>query len=99
MLFYYEKNSDPKIFHLIYANQYSEAGKYYNGYTLQFIENLFDDIEVSHNLKFVSNVGEFCNFSISFVKISIFSNNSCLISKIVVPLQPKRLNFKRITKK
>ena len=38
---YYEKDNDMKIYHLIFANDYSEAGKYYNGYTLQFIENLF----------------------------------------------------------
>ena len=36
---YYEKNSSPKIFHLIFANDYSEAGSYYNEYTLSFIEN------------------------------------------------------------
>ena len=38
---YYEKNSSPKIFHLIFANDYSEAGSYYNEYTLSFIENLY----------------------------------------------------------
>ena len=38
---YYEKDSDMNIYHLIFANDYSDAGKYYNGYTLQFIENLF----------------------------------------------------------
>ena len=37
---YYEKDSDMKIYHLIFANDYSEAGKYYNDYTLQYIENL-----------------------------------------------------------
>ena len=39
---YCEKNSNPKIFHLIYANEYSEAGKYYNGYTLSFIEKSYE---------------------------------------------------------
>ena len=29
---YYEKNSDPIILHLIFANDYSEEGKYYNKY-------------------------------------------------------------------
>ena len=38
---YYEKNSNSRIFHLIFANEYSEAGKYYNEYTLSFIENLY----------------------------------------------------------
>ena len=45
---YYEKNSDTKIFHLIFANDYSVAGRYYNNYTLSFIENLF---ETNINLK------------------------------------------------
>ena len=41
---YYEKNSNPKIFHLIFANEYSEAGRYYNDYTLSFIENSYEKI-------------------------------------------------------
>ena len=36
-----EKGSNARIYHLIFANDYSEAGKYYNDYTLQYIENLF----------------------------------------------------------
>ena len=39
---YYEKNSNPKIFHLIFANEYSEAGQYYNDYTLSFIEKSYE---------------------------------------------------------
>jgi len=41
---YYEKNSIPKIFHLIYANEYSKAGDYYNNFTLKFIEHSFQNI-------------------------------------------------------
>ena len=41
--YYYEKNSSPKIFHLIFANEGSEAGNYYNNYTLQFIEKKYQD--------------------------------------------------------
>ena len=39
---YYEKDNDMNIYHLIFANDYFDAGKYYNGYTLQFIVNLFE---------------------------------------------------------
>ena len=39
--YYYEPNKDQKIFHLIYANEDSEAGKYYNQFTLDFLENNF----------------------------------------------------------
>ena len=39
---FYEKNSNPKIFHLIFANEYSEAGRYFNDYTLSFIEKSYE---------------------------------------------------------
>ena len=38
---YHEKDKDSNIYHLIFANDYSEAGQYYNDYTLQFIEKLY----------------------------------------------------------
>ena len=38
---FYEKNSEQKINHLIFANEYSEAGKYYNKNTLEYIEKLY----------------------------------------------------------
>ena len=42
---YYEITSDEqKIFHLIYANEASEAGKYYNQYTLKFLEDSYKSV-------------------------------------------------------
>ena len=44
---YYEITKDekePKVYHLIYANEDSEAGNYYNESTLNFIENLYQNI-------------------------------------------------------
>ena len=38
---FHEKNTDPKIIHLIFANEYSEAGRYYNKNTLEYIEKLY----------------------------------------------------------
>jgi len=38
------KTKERKIFHLIYANENSEAGKYFNQYTLDFIEKAFPTI-------------------------------------------------------
>ena len=40
----YEKNSNPKIFHLIFANEGSEAGRFYNEFTLNFIENIYQEV-------------------------------------------------------
>ena len=38
-----EKDIFPNIFHLIYANEYSDAGKIYNQYTLDFIEHTYQN--------------------------------------------------------
>jgi HSP20 family molecular chaperone IbpA len=40
---YYEKkeSNNQKIFHLIYANEGSEAGEYYNEYTLKYLEDSY----------------------------------------------------------
>ena len=43
-LYFYEKNTEPKIYHLIFANDGSEAGEYYNNFTLKFIENQYSDV-------------------------------------------------------
>ena len=47
---FYEKNNNEKepnifqnVFHLIYANENSKAGKYYNEHTLKFIENSYQN--------------------------------------------------------
>ena len=36
--FFYEKKGDFPVYHLIFANEGSEAGNYYNRFTLEFIE-------------------------------------------------------------
>ena len=43
-IYFYEKNSEPKIFHLIFANEGSEAGNYYNNFTLEFIERAYQGV-------------------------------------------------------
>jgi len=43
-IYFYEKKSNPKIFHLIFANEESEAGKYYNQFTLNFLENSYQNV-------------------------------------------------------
>ena len=43
-IYFYEKNKDQKIYHLIFANEGSEAGKYFNNYTLDFLENNYQNV-------------------------------------------------------
>ena len=42
--YYYEKNNKIKIFHLIFANEGSEAGNYYNDFALNFFENSYQSV-------------------------------------------------------
>ena len=42
--YFYEKNTDPKVFHLLFANEGSEAGKIYNEFTLQYLENNYQNV-------------------------------------------------------
>ena len=41
---FYDKNCNQNIFHLIFANEYSEAVKYYNEYTLKYLVDVFKTI-------------------------------------------------------
>ena len=42
--YFFEKKSKIRIIHLIFANEGSEAGKFYNNFALEFIENSFQEI-------------------------------------------------------
>ena len=42
--YFYEGSKDQKIFHLIFANEGSEAGKYFNQFTLDFLENNYQTV-------------------------------------------------------
>ena len=42
--YFYEENKDQKIFHLIFANEGSDAGKYFNQFTLDFLENNYQNV-------------------------------------------------------
>lgn len=55
--YFFEKKTKIRIIHLIFANEGSEAGKFYNNFALEFIENSFQEIinikpfDVIENLK------------------------------------------------
>ena len=42
--YFYEESNELKIFHLIYANEGSKAGDYYNNFTLNYIEQTIQSI-------------------------------------------------------
>ena len=55
---YFEKYSKPQIFHLIFANEYSEAGRYYNENTLSFLENSYEKITDLEGFNIIKTVKE-----------------------------------------
>ena len=42
--YFYEEIKEQKIYHLIFANEGSEAGKYFNKFTLEFLENNYQNV-------------------------------------------------------
>ena len=63
-MYFYEKSKDKKvqnqadIYHLIYANEDSEAGEYYNNFTLDFIEQSYKYINDFGNYDVIQTVKE-----------------------------------------
>ena len=56
--YYYEKNTNPKIFHLLFANEGSEAGKEYNDFTLDFLENNYQNVTDLKTFDVINTVKE-----------------------------------------
>ena len=59
-----EQDSSQKIFHLIFANDSSNAGKYYNNFTLNFLRRRFNDTTQITNFPLVEKIKD------SFQKMS-----------------------------
>ena len=55
---YYEKDSKPIIYHLIMANDLSDAGEYYNPFTIKFIENSFQYLTDLKNYDVIESLKE-----------------------------------------
>ena len=53
-----EKNKERKIYHLIYANENSEAGKFYNQFTLNFIENSYQNVTDLESFDVIDTIKE-----------------------------------------
>ena len=63
-VYYYEKNLSQKIFHLIFARDKSEAGNFYNDSTLEFLENIYQNVINLKSFDVIETVKE------SFIEIS-----------------------------
>jgi hypothetical protein len=105
--YYFEKNSNPKIFHLIFANEGSEAGIYYNNFTLKFIEKAYQEVtdlnafDVIQTIKerFVVLSQEIIEKSNEnqklFTKEDIIDDEEILKNRIIKLKSPKTIILKR----
>ena len=63
-IYYYEKNKKQQIFHLIFAEEGSAAGNYYNNYTLDFLENSYQNVINLTNFDVIETIKD------NFIEIS-----------------------------
>ena len=99
-IYYHEENSNLKIFHLIFANEDSEAGKYYNSFTLNFLENSYQqqvtdiskfDVIESLKERFVNISKEIIDNADNIKKENFEINKeNCLILKNIEEIQLKK---------
>jgi HSP20 family molecular chaperone IbpA len=98
--YFYEVNTTPKIYHLIFANDGSEAGKYYNDFTLNFLENHFQEVtdlkpfDVIETVKerFIETYKEFIEKPEKSLKKTDFDNSN---NKLIKLNNPKNIVLKR----
>ena len=76
--YFYENNDEIKIIHLIFANEGSEAGKFYNDFALEFIENSFQFVT---NIKSFNVIEKLKERFISLSNIILENKNYQLMSK------------------
>ena len=91
---YYDNNNIIDIYHLILANEDSEAGKFYNKYTYSFIENRYNDytdIKSFDILEEVKNVFKDIAPLILSKKIDdiTFNDNEDIINNKLIQLKSK----------
>jgi HSP20 family molecular chaperone IbpA len=62
--YFYEPNSEPKIFHLIFAKEGTEAGDYFNNETINYILNKANDITDKQSFDIINSIkDDFCSVS------------------------------------
>ena len=106
-IYFFEKNSSPKIFHLIYANEDSEAGKYYNNFSLDFIKRAFQEITDLSSFNVIRSIKErFIELSTEIIEKSnenqkvfqiedLINDDESIKNKIIKLKNPQKIILKR----
>ena len=98
--YYHEKKEKIKIFHLIFANEGSEAGNYYNDFALNFFENAYQSFINIESFDIIQRLKErFIQLSKDLIeknekKLWIeendFLNNEIILKEKIFKLKEKR---------
>ena len=93
---------DLKVFHLIFAADDSEAGSYYNNYSLNFIESQYADVFVPKHFDIIQEIkSKFADVSHNFlekkINLSDFISNEEIKEKKLITLKNKdeEVNLKK----
>ena len=101
-VYFTEKNQkNLSVFHLLFAADGSEAGEYYNKYTIDFIEGQYNDNLKKETFDVIEKVKiKFSEYSISYleqkIEVSDFtSNEENLNNKLIKLKENKKLSLKK----
>lgn len=88
------EEKDVKVYHLIFAADDSEAGNYYNTYTINFIEKQYSDVYTKIKFDIIEEVKkQFSNSSkrylIKAIELSDFNSNEEIKEKKLIMLKNK----------
>jgi len=106
--YFFEIKNGPKIYHLIFANEGSEAGDFYNNFTIKFIEqsyqgvtdlDKFDVIQTIKNrfLELSAEINEKYNDKKESFKLEDLMDNKDIIEKRIIKLKKTRNHFKKMS--
>lgn len=70
-IYYYEENKSHQIYHLFLAKEESEAGNYYNDFTIKFLEDSFKSIINLKSFDVIKTVKE--RFSALYSEIALYN--------------------------
>ena len=97
--YYYEPNSNPKIFHLIFAREGTEAGDFYNKGTIKYILAKINNITDKQSFDIINSIKEtFCSVSESILEVPLKKEEDIIIEdnkKIKLNNTKKQIKLKR----
>ena len=97
--YYYEPNSEPKIFHLIFAREGTEAGDFYNNEAIRYILTKTNDITDKQSFDIINSIKDtFCSVSESILEEPLKKEEDIIIEenkKIKLNNTQKKIKLKR----